>query len=90
MASSKTVRVRVQVEAGSSEERAVADWLRAWRRRGVQRIGKTTYPWQGALIAQDLRGPAEAFAELRARLGAETSASIEPLVASTVPDADEP
>lgn len=85
MAAGKNQRMRVQVIADSAAERTVAEWMRGWRRRGVRRLGKTMYPWQGAEIAMDLSGPAAAFDELRARLRGHTSASVEPLVSEAPP-----
>lgn len=63
-----SVRIRVEVDAGSPAERMVAEWLRAWRRRGAQRSGKTLYPHQGALKAFEFRAPREAVEDLERRL----------------------
>ncbi len=76
MATGPATHVRVEVEVGSAGERVLADWLRAWRRRGVRPQGKPTYPLQGAVTATSFHAPADAIADLELRLAGDRSAVI--------------
>lgn len=82
MATARTTRVRIEVETGTPAERELADWLRRWRRRGVRRDGKPSYPHQGASIVLVFHAPDEAVADLERRLANFASA-----VVTRVPDA---
>ena len=61
-------RIRVEVDAQTPAEQVLADWLRAWRRRGVRADGKPTYPLQGASVVRFFHAPPEAVADLERRL----------------------
>ena len=76
MASERITRIRVEVDAGSAAEAALAEWLRSWRRRGVRRDGKTLYPNQGAAKATCFHAPEAAIADLLLRLVSAPSGSV--------------
>lgn len=61
-------RIRVEVDVQTPAEQVLADWLRAWRRRGVRADGKPTYLHQGASAVRIFNGPQGAVADLERRL----------------------
>lgn len=60
--------IEVEVDADSAAERALTEWLRTWRRRGVRPSAQRRDLHQGAVLIFSFRAPAQAAAELDARL----------------------
>ncbi|MDC0716672.1 hypothetical protein [Nannocystis bainbridge] len=76
MATVRTTLVRVEVETGTSAERELAEWLRRWRRRGVRRDGKPSYPHQGASMVLVFHAPEAAIADLERGFAGSSSAVV--------------
>jgi len=64
----RLLSIEVEFDVDSAAERAVADWLRTWRRREVRSNGKARYPYQEVVKLLYFQAPAEAVADLEARL----------------------